>query len=990
MAINRGIIKRRRMITVCIILVSLCTGMSCMGDHTGGVKITKEDVLTTYEANGEPGLRQLIREKKSAVTRQFIDGFTAIALEERKEDWFGIAKIMAEEMKDEKALANVYIKMGDYLAWVLENNRPADYGKKPFQFFKNQSNSKTFYSQLGLYEKGLYRLKVIGDLSGQGDVKIKKGDRLLQLGHHLEALHNYQQALILYKKAGNARGEGTAFIKIGDLYTRYGYYSKAGQFFEQALECFKKFDAPLDMGAIHQKKGEISMAEGNKERAFEYFNEALRLYNKAIRSGIPENWRLCLERGKILAHVKSPSDALELYDKAWKYLEKEKDAGGRVLLSNSKADALFQLEKYTEAIELYKKVASYYEKNSMDCCEMRAFALYRQAKAQQKLGNTLEARWLFHNAISCMQRPGYQAPFVEMEEMRYLKMEKAYMDAVLFLFENEDYKEGFKAVEFSKTRFFRGRQVEILGNVDKHLSPIMKKKLAGLAERFSKLSKDRHNMENHHKDELENRYRELNSQLESLLIDIHMIYMEVRLSPESEKGIDNTVDAYSDLRTTLLKEKGKMKNEHKESIAKGSRRLKNMLEKQTAQVSRTFPVYRQRIRRPLTPRALEKNVLKNEESLVSYFVAGENIYALIIASQYYRELVKLEVSRAALKALVNDYLERLKLKKIPPIRRASMKLYQVLFKPVAEKLNRSRDIIILPEGEMVKIPFESLIVDWPEDGEPVYLLEKYRIKYVQSASLLNDLRRPFYSRGKINNNHFLGFGDPLYERKPGLTNAGTGKELPGSTSSNTDIVKTITGSRYRAAGGSMDRLLNSGEEVNAIARLFEAQGQKWEVNLRDQANEAKFKSSATSNYGYIHFAGHAVLSGPFQSLLLAQVEGERGNDGYFTLNEIMNCTFNASLVVLSACKSGSGEVRRGESISGLARAFMHAGTPAVVASLWKVKDKATRELMVYFYRNLLEKNMSKAEALRNAKLEMLKSREYSSPYFWSAFVMYGE
>jgi CHAT domain-containing protein len=69
---------------------------------------------------------------------------------------------------------------------------------------------------------------------------------------------------------------------------------------------------------------------------------------------------------------------------------------------------------------------------------------------------------------------------------------------------------------------------------------------------------------------------------------------------------------------------------------------------------------------------------------------------------------------------------------------------------------------------------------------------------------------------------------------------------------------------------------------------------------------------------------------------------------------------------------------------------MYAGTPAVVASLWDVDDIATIELMLHFYRNMLEKNLDKAEALRQAKLELIKNEKYRSPLFWSAFVMYGE
>jgi CHAT domain-containing protein len=144
-----------------------------------------------------------------------------------------------------------------------------------------------------------------------------------------------------------------------------------------------------------------------------------------------------------------------------------------------------------------------------------------------------------------------------------------------------------------------------------------------------------------------------------------------------------------------------------------------------------------------------------------------------------------------------------------------------------------------------------------------------------------------------------------------------------------------------------------------------------------------------NDFDYIHFACHGILGETFQSLVLSQVPGVK-EDGYFTLNEIMNCDYNAKLVVLSGCQTGSGKMERAEGVTGLTRAVMYAGTPAVVASLWYVDDPATKDLMVTFYRNMLEKNLDKVEALRQAKLEMIKNKSHSSPLFWSAFVMYGE
>ena len=96
----------------------------------------------------------------------------------------------------------------------------------------------------------------------------------------------------------------------------------------------------------------------------------------------------------------------------------------------------------------------------------------------------------------------------------------------------------------------------------------------------------------------------------------------------------------------------------------------------------------------------------------------------------------------------------------------------------------------------------------------------------------------------------------------------------------------------------------------------------------------------------------------------------------------------ADLVTLSACQSALGELVTGEGMVGLSRAFFYAGAPSVVASLWNVNDEASAELMRHFYRGL-RRGLTKAEALRQARLELRREPRYSHPYFWAPFVLVG-
>ena len=111
----------------------------------------------------------------------------------------------------------------------------------------------------------------------------------------------------------------------------------------------------------------------------------------------------------------------------------------------------------------------------------------------------------------------------------------------------------------------------------------------------------------------------------------------------------------------------------------------------------------------------------------------------------------------------------------------------------------------------------------------------------------------------------------------------------------------------------------------------------------------------------------------------------------FSLQIILRLKLNADLVTLSACRTGLGKLVNGEGVLGLTRAFLYAGTRSVLASLWNVNDTATAQLMTAFYRNL-KRGLSKDEALRQAKLELLHGKQPSwrHPYFWASFVLIGE
>ena len=204
--------------------------------------------------------------------------------------------------------------------------------------------------------------------------------------------------------------------------------------------------------------------------------------------------------------------------------------------------------------------------------------------------------------------------------------------------------------------------------------------------------------------------------------------------------------------------------------------------------------------------------------------------------------------------------------------------------------------------------------------------------------------------------------------------------------------------------------------MNSIEQLLNKS--QWSVNsyLNKDASEEKIKTIKSPDI--LHIATHGFFipekenektivyskdislasDNPLtrSGLLLAGVEKNmKGNasrlpgeeDGILTALEVMNLNLDhTDLVVLSACETGSGEIRNGEGVYGLQRAFLVSGANNLIMSLWKVSDEATQELMIGFYTQLLT-TKDKVAAFHKAQLELKK--KYESPFYWGAFVLIG-
>jgi CHAT domain-containing protein len=161
-----------------------------------------------------------------------------------------------------------------------------------------------------------------------------------------------------------------------------------------------------------------------------------------------------------------------------------------------------------------------------------------------------------------------------------------------------------------------------------------------------------------------------------------------------------------------------------------------------------------------------------------------------------------------------------------------------------------------------------------------------------------------------------------------------------------------------------------------------------------RASRATALSPELANYRILHFATHGVIDSttpPLSGLMLSRVS-ERGipQEGFLGLRDIYNLRLGADLVVLSGCETALGKQVRSEGLVGLTQAFLYTGARQVIASLWRIEDRATAELMSRFYRGLTIEGRSPAAALRLAQLAVQEDKRWRSPFYWGGFVLQGD
>ncbi len=361
--------------------------------------------------------------------------------------------------------------------------------------------------------------------------------------------------------------------------------------------------------------------------------------------------------------------------------------------------------------------------------------------------------------------------------------------------------------------------------------------------------------------------------------------------------------------------------------------------------------------------------LKPNQAILSYFYGYLNLYTFFISKDTFyiatSAVDKIADTLVFLRKNITMNTDQAKRN----YTESAFALYKMVF-PYYVPDNISQ-LIIIPDDILNILPFEALLSkpvsenDFGNFKNYPFLIKLYSISYSYSSYLFYQLHKD--NAQSINGYDFLGVAPGFLHNNAPVFNGKPVPPLPGSI-----------------------------EEVRTIATNFEDKGLYSKILIDTAATETRFKHLNLDAYKIIHISTHGLIfsSQPEKSALIFSKENYP-DDGFLHPGEIYTLKTSASLITLSACETGLGKISKGEGVIGMSRAFFYAGAQNMIISLWQVSDKATKDLMIKFYENLLnqmqniDENTRYNVPLRAAKLWMINNG-YAHPYFWSSFILIGE
>lgn len=789
---------------------------------------------------------------------------------------------------------------------------------------------------------------------------IRLGVIAYERGELVKAEAYYRQALAIHRKlAPGSLDVAGSLNLLGSIAYEAGEFSEAAAFYHKALAIREKFTpASLGVAEILHSLGLAAYGQREFLKAERYLRRALNLERRFVPNSLEVSNTLNA-LGKVFWERGELSNARDCQNQALAIQQRLNPGSPQVAwtlshLGEVAADAgdLADAEEYLhQALAIQEP----YTARAVD----RADILVNLATVRERIGQIQEAASFYQQALAILENRTVSTSSNPALVAAYARYSERYIDLLIRMRHPEL---AFEISERSRFRALLEMLTQARVDIYKDADPMLVEREKSLRKQLiSKVNLQIHLLNGKHApDQVATVQEEIDSLLaaqrdaEEQIREVNPAYAALTRPPVL--GINEVQQQLLDRDSVLLEYSLGERNSYLWVISSDS-----------------FTTY-----------ALPK---RSEVELLA-----RHVYALLTAANRWQPSQNAMQRQAQRNKIAIQY------------RTAGARLSRMLIGAAYPALRKKR-LLIVADGALQYIPFSALPVPAvpnparAPDFTPLTL--QHEIVNLPSSSVLAELRRQASGRGSVPKEVAI-LADPVFSKDDPRVSSPPERDhaqirninrrqespLPFDT-----FTRSAADIGLRSTGGSyLPRLVFSRLEAKEI--LGVTPDGKAFAALDFQASRSLAKSPELQRYRIIHFATHGLLDNvhpELSGLVLSLVDQHgRPQEGFLDLQEIYRLKLPADLVVLSACETALGKAINGEGIIGLTRGFMYAGATRVMASLWKVDDLATAELMARFYRAVEIEHLPPDAALRRAQISMWKQQQWKFPFYWAAFQLQGE
>jgi CHAT domain-containing protein/Tfp pilus assembly protein PilF len=882
--------------------------------------------------------------------------------------YYGLAK-RKEEAGEYSAAGDLYAKSA---AFALESEASSTEDIAAALMMAALSYNQAYQDSQALHyaEQAIGYVKKMGSADGVATLEVMIGSITHDHGQYERALQSFHAALKIYQELGNTTEVELTTDFIARVHYSRGDYGKAREGFEAALEISRQTGSPNRIAAVLGNLGRLEQQSGRFDEAIELFSEGMDLYIEiGDKVGIASGHT---GLGDILEEWGRTEDALVHYEQAihvYRKLNRQRDV----------SDILFSMgEAYRADGLIDSAINRYHEAMDIEMELQRPASIASLSAGIGACWATTDslhiAQFWLENALKYDRQLGREASIAtDLSNIGALSALRGQYAAAL------DYFSEALAMD------------ERLGNI-----PSKVRVLSNIAHTYADMGRYPQAISEYERavDILEHLRKTAPGSFRLDYLDRQLFVYQNLLQCYLSNG--QTAEAFKTIEVSRAKWLAeRLRSSDLETEPPSVQQVIAELPSDTALlIYASTSLFGEQVALIV----LTSEGIESFETPIRFFTQTDTgrsdpsseiqahrglKKASQMGTQSSEELVEMsELSDAvgAFRALLGVNSDG----EAATLERMGKELYTLLLEPADQVLHNKENLIIVPDGILAMLPFETLI-----DGSGRYLAQTHQLSYEHSVGVLRHLegRLPLPGRKRL-----LAVGGAIYSQEP------TGQQrFPQNPRAS--IRAAARGGQsvsrvYDSFGMEWTPLPGTLREVLSIAELKE------DVDLLTgiRATETEIKRLSTSGelskYNVIHFATHgfAVPEAPeLSALVLSQLQ-DQTEDGYLQTEEIAQLDISADFVNLSACESGLGRLYGGEGVVGLVQAFLIAGANGLSVSLWQVSDESTALFMETLYEATESGGKSYNEAMGQTKRRFIRGdfgEAYTAPYYWAPFVYYG-